>query len=76
MDFALNRMILKKINKIQDHLLKNNQDSWMSIKDVCAYTGLSSSTIYRSTKKGFLQVSKKTGKNLFRKEWVDRFLGI
>ncbi len=54
---------------------QNIKDQWLSIKDVCAYTGLSPATIYRSTKKGFLQVSKKTGKNLFRKEWVDTFLG-
>jgi len=53
----------------------NIKDQWLSLKDVCAYTGLSSSSIYRFTQKGSLQVSKKTGKNLFRKEWVDKFLG-
>ena len=55
---------------------QNIQDQWLSLKDVCAYTGLSPSTIYRSTQNGILQVSKKTGKNLFRKEWIDRFLGV
>ena len=55
---------------------QNIKDQWLSIKDVCAYTGLSPATIYRSTKKGVLQVSKKTGKNLFRREWVDTFLGV
>ena len=55
---------------------QNIQDQWLSLKDVCAYTGLSPSTIYRSTQKGILKVSKKTGKNLYRKIWVDSFLGV
>ena len=50
-------------------------DKWLALKDVCSYTGLSPSTIHRATQKGELKVSKKTGKNLFRREWIDRFLG-
>ena len=50
-------------------------DKWLAIKDVCEYTGLSSSTLHRAIQKGELKVSKKTGKNLFKKEWVDNFLG-
>ena len=76
MDIALNRMILKKINKIQDHLLQNNQDTWMSIKDAVQYTKLSDSTIRRAIKKGCLKVSKKTGKNLFKQSWIDKWLGL
>ena len=75
MDFALNRMILKKINKIQDHLLTNNQDNWMSIKDAVQYTKLSDSTIRRAIKKGCLKVSKRTGKNLLKQSWIDKWLG-
>ena len=75
MDIALNRMILKKINKIQDHLLTNNQDTWMSIKDAVQYTKLSDSTIRRAIKKGCLKVSKKTGKNLLKQSWIDKWLG-
>ena len=74
MDIALNRMILKKINKIQDHLLKNNQDTWMSIKDAVQYTKLSDSTIRRAIKKGCLKVSKRTGKNLLKQSWIDKWL--
>ena len=55
---------------------QNIQDQWLTLKDVCAYTGLSPSTIYRSTQRGELKVSKKTGKNLFKKAWVDTFLGV
>ena len=54
---------------------QNIQDQWLSQKDVVRYTGLSPSTIYRATKKGILKVSQRTGKNLFRREWVDKFLG-
>ena len=56
--------------------MKNNIfDKWLALKDVCEYTGLSSSTLYRAIIKGELKVSKKTGKNLFKKKWVDNFLG-
>ena len=75
MNIALNRIILKKINKIQDHLLKNNQDTWMSIKDAVQYTKLSDSTIRRAIKKGCLKVSKRTGKNLLKQSWIDKWLG-
>lgn len=54
----------------------NIQDQWLSQKDVCDYTGLSPSTIYRATLRGELKVSKRTGKNLFRKSWVDSFLSV
>ena len=75
MDFALNRIILKKINKIQDHLLTNNQDEWMCMKDAVQYTKLSDSTIRRAIKKGCLKVSKRTGKNLLKQSWIDKWLG-
>ena len=75
MDIALNRIILKKINKIQDHLLTNNRDTWMSMKDAVKYTRLSDSTIRRAIKKGCLKVSKRTGKNLFQRSWINQWLG-
>jgi excisionase family DNA binding protein len=48
--------------------------TWLTVKDVCRYTKLSPSTIFRATQRGVLKVSKKTGKNLFRREWIDNFL--
>tara|TARA_R110000765_G_scaffold409544_1_gene507846 strand:- start:95 stop:310 length:216 start_codon:yes stop_codon:yes gene_type:complete len=54
---------------------KNIADQWLSVRDVCAYTGLSASTIHRATKNNWLKVSSTTGKNLFKRSWVDRFLG-
>ena len=75
MDIALNRMILKKINKIQDYLLKNKHDEWMCMKDVIQYIKCSDSTIRRAIKKGCLKVSKRTGKNLLKQSWIDKWLG-
>jgi len=49
-------------------------DEWLGIKEVCKYTGLASSTIHRLTSSGSLRVSRKTGKNLFRRSWIDSFL--
>ena len=67
--------ITNQLRSIQQTLNSKSEDVWMTLRDVCTYTKLSSSTISRATQRGELKVSKKTGKNLFRKEWVDRFLG-
>ena len=48
---------------------------WFNMNDICQYTGLSKSTIHRAIYKGELKVSRSTGKNLFKKDWVDSFLG-
>ena len=67
--------IINQLRNIQQSLNPKTEDDWLTVKDVCRYTKLSPSTIFRATQKGVLKVSKKTGKNLYRKEWVDRFLG-
>ena len=68
--------ILNTLKSIQQMLEGDVVNKWMSIQDVIKYSGLSYSTLHRSIKKGTLRVSKTTGKNLFRKEWVDTFLGV
>ena len=55
--------------------IKSKLDKWMTLSQVCEYTSLSASTIRRLIIKGELKVSRKTGKNLFRKSWIDSFLG-
>lgn len=50
------------------------KDRWLNTKEVCKYSSCSVSTINRSIQKGVLRVSKQTGKNLFKKSWVDRWL--
>ena len=74
MDISLNRLILEKINNIQDQISINKQDDWMCIKEIVQYTKLSDSTIRREIKKG-LRVSKRTGKLLCRRSWIDKWLG-
>tara|TARA_B110000196_G_C20512982_1_gene372075 strand:+ start:277 stop:495 length:219 start_codon:yes stop_codon:yes gene_type:complete len=67
--------ILNQLKGIQRTLDSENGDIWMTLKDVCKYSKLSASTLYRNILSGKLKVSKKTGKNLFKKEWIDNFLG-
>ena len=67
--------IINQLKDIQQTLNSDSNDNWMSVNNVCQYTGLSPSTIHRATQKGSLKVSKATGKNLFKKAWVDSFLG-
>ena len=67
--------IINQLKDIQQTLNSDSDDNWMSVNNVCQYTGLSPSTIHRATQKGSLKVSKATGKNLFKKAWVDSFLG-
>ena len=47
---------------------------WLNTKEVCAYTGLSSSTLNRAINKGQIFVSRTTGRNLYKKTWIDNFL--
>ena len=67
--------IINQLKDIQQTLNSDSDDIWMSVKDVCQYSKLSCATIHRATKRGSLKVSKTTGKNLFKKAWVDSFLG-
>ena len=69
----MNYNVYEQLNEIKSKL--ENIDRWMTQKEVCEYTCLSESTIRRLIIRGELKVSKKTGKNLFRKSWVDSFLG-
>jgi len=67
--------IINQLKDIQQTLNSDSDNIWMSVKDVCQYSKLSASTLHRATKRGSLKVSKATGKNLFKKAWVDNFLG-
>ena len=57
-------------NKLNNRVLKN----WLSITDVTQATGYSKSTINRAIKRGELKSVKNSGKRMFRKEWVDRWI--
>lgn len=70
-------MYINKVNDILELIedkLVNAYGRWLGIKDVCKYTSLSESTIRRAVKKGYLKVSRKTGKLLFNINDVKRWL--
>ena len=62
------------LSEIKDKLNNKLTHSWVNIKQVCNYTGLSESTIRRAIKKGALKVSTTTGKLLFKTSDIDRWL--
>ena len=47
---------------------------YMDLHTASAYTSLSESTLRRGITKGELKCSKRTGKVLFRTEYIDRWL--
>ena len=67
---AIGEQIEQLRKKIDDKLL----DRWFSTKEVCQYTGLSVKTVFRAIRLGSLKVSRGTGKNLFRRSWVDKWI--
>ena len=66
--------IIEKLDEIKHIVTSKVSDRWLSMNDVCEYSGLSRSTIARAIKKGVLKVSNSTGKLLFKVSSVDRWL--
>lgn len=54
--------------------IKNRNTYWMDIRNASRYSGLSISTIRRAIQKGHLKCSKRTGKLLFKRMAIDRWL--
>ena len=69
-------LVLEKLDDLQEGLrsARIKVDAWMDINEACDYTNVSDSTFRRAVRKGELKVSKKTGKLLFRKSSIDRWL--
>ena len=66
--------IIERLDEIK-HIVKSEvSNRWLNMKEVCDYSGLSSSTIRRAVHKGVLKVSTGTGKLLFKVSDVDRWL--
>ena len=63
--------IQKSIKRIEDKHIKSR---WLDIKGVVEYTSLSTSTIRRAIQKGELKASSKTGKLLFKVDWIQKWL--
>ena len=65
------RDVLDELKTIVQDKSKNR---WMDIKGACKYASVSDSTLRRAVRKGTLKVSKRTGKLLFKREWLNKWL--
>ena len=65
------RDVLDELKTIVQDKSKNR---WMDIKEACKYASVSDSTLRRAVRKGTLKVSKRTGKLLFKREWLNKWL--
>ena len=66
--------ILEQLDEIKSILTGKMNDNWMTIKEVTQYSNLSESTIRRASKRGVLKASQSTGRLLFKKSNVDKWL--
>ena len=71
MDFPLE----ERLDDIQKKLDDRLGGAWMSTTDASRYVGCHPKTLHRAIRRGDLQVSQKLGKNLFKREWLDSWLG-
>ena len=63
------------LERIEDSLSNKNTEKYLTIKNVADFCSLSISSIRRYVQKGELKCSRKSGKLLFKVEWVDNWLG-
>ena len=66
--------ILEEIRDLKSLVYGKLAERWLSITDVTQYTALSDSTIRRAVKRGELKCSRRTGKLMFKKSDVERWL--
>ena len=67
-------LLQEKLDAIQSKLDGKVGSAWMSTSDASKYCGVHRKTLHRAIRRGDLRVSQKLGKNLFRREWLDRWL--
>ena len=65
--------ILEKLEEIEKEIYHRG-DRWLDTKQASIHTNVSAKTLERAVAIGELKVSKKTGKNLYRKSELDRWL--
>ena len=72
-------MLNQKLSEIQLLLEKllsgKNSNTWMTIREACEYSRLSEPTLRRNIRLGSLKVSETTGRLLFKKSEIDKWLG-
>ena len=53
---------------------KEKYNYWMDVKEAAEFASVSETTLWRGVEKGELKVSRKTGKLLFRRYWINNWL--
>ena len=66
--------ITEMFGEILKYIKRDRPDEWLNISQAAQYAKLSEQTIRRYSKFGSLKVSKKTGRLLFQKSNLDRWL--
>lgn len=70
----MEHLLLEKLDEIKSILTGRTNDKWLKIDEVCRYSSISDSTIRRAVRKGTLKASTSTGRLLFKKSNVDKWL--
>ena len=70
----MEHLLLEKLDEIKSILTGKTNDKWLKIDEVCRYSSISDSTIRRAVRRGTLKVSTSTGRLLFKKSNVDKWL--
>ena len=70
----MEHLLLEKLDEIKSILKGRTNDKWLKIDEVCKYSSISDSTIRRAVRRGTLKASTSTGRLLFKKSDVDRWL--
>ena len=66
--------IKEQLDRIEKKVGGNYTDPFLSIEQVADYSALSPSTIRRAMQRGKIKCSKSTGKLLFKRSDVERWL--
>ena len=68
--------LIERLDKIESLIKKTttNKSKLMTLKDVAEYSSLSQVSVRRAIQKGMLKPFKDTGKKLFKKDDIDRWL--
>ena len=65
---------LSQIWSILNEISRLRHGCWMDVKEAAEFASVSETTIWRGVEKGELKVSRKTGKLLFRRYWINNWL--
>ena len=70
----MNTETTEMFSEILKAIKRDRPDEWLNISQAAQYAKLSEQTIRRYVRFGALKVSKKTGRLLFKKSNLDRWL--